>query len=546
MKKFLISLSILAAVGVFHPVFATQLPIEVKNYVLQHEPEATIRFDGLITLKDGTFYLPLLPAYEVKDSAFGIKYTYPENKVFSKKPDIVVFSNNYCLLKLIKTKEGLTVSSLKDLPIEVRTGLLPQDLLVPKGLVLPDSLIGILGDLSIPLTSNLKITEKQQIPQVFDAKEDLPKTPQKIKVIPQLQNKQFFITNFNSNYIYIMPSNLTDVQYTLKLDSIPKTVKEIAQRYLLVATNGKTYIDVVDIPNEEIAKQIDLGVVPDEIIVTRDEKLAYVISNKSPYLFVIDISTMNLIKQIQIKGSPEKIAFSDDETKLIYQDSKTNDIYSVELKNNYVNIYQCNVSNTSKIALINDNIYALSRTKNSFKIYPYQNFVEEKTVKDTTIFGSKKSYYVKSAVFATGPVARNIKKQEQEKLSQNELEKTKYVEDGITIELSQKPVDLIYKNNKLFVLSAATNSIDVVNPQTKVLEKTIPLKIAGFSTKFNPIKNSDMVIITNVMENKYVVFDLLKQKVLQINPIDIPITTLTVVEETEFETNKNKKQAETL
>ena len=546
MKKFLISLSILAAVGVFHPVFATQLPIEVKNYVLQHEPEATIRFDGLITLKDGTFYLPLLPAYEVKDSAFGIKYTYPENKVFSKKPDIVVFSNNYCLLKLIKTKEGLTVSSLKDLPIEVRTGLLPQDLLVPKGLVLPDSLIGILGDLSIPLTSNLKITEKQQIPQVFDEKEDLPKTPQKIKVIPQLQNKQFFITNFNSNYIYIMPSNLTDVQYTLKLDSIPKTVKEIAQRYLLVATNGKTYIDVVDIPNEEIAKQIDLGVVPDEIIVTRDEKLAYVISNKSPYLFVIDISTMNLIKQIQIKGSPEKIAFSDDETKLIYQDSKTNDIYSVELKNNYVNIYQCNVSNTSKIALINDNIYALSRTKNSFKIYPYQNFVEEKTVKDTTIFGSKKSYYVKSAVFATGPVARNIKKQEQEKLSQNELEKTKYVEDGITIELSQKPVDLIYKNNKLFVLSAATNSIDVVNPQTKVLEKTIPLKIAGFSTKFNPIKNSDMVIITNVMENKYVVFDLLKQKVLQINPIDIPITTLTVVEETEFETNKNKKQAETL
>ena len=102
------------------------------------------------------------------------------------------------------------------------------------------------------------------------------------------------------------------------------------------------------------------------------------------------------------------------------------------------------------------------------------------------------------------------------------------------------------KNNKLFVLSAATNSIDVVNPQTKLLEKTIPLKIAGFSTKFNPIKNSDMVIITNVMENKYVVFDLLKQKVLQINPIDIPITTLTVVEETEFETNKNKKQAETL
>ena len=65
---------------------------------------------------------------------------------------------------------------------------------------------------------------------------------------------------------------------------------------------------------------------------------------------------INLVKQIQIKGHPEKIAFSDDESKIIYQDAKTNDIYSVELKNNYVNIYQCNVPNISKLALFNNNI----------------------------------------------------------------------------------------------------------------------------------------------------------------------------------------------
>ena len=549
MKKFLISL-ILLLMGVFQPSFATQLPLEVKNYIIQNEPEATIRFDGLITLKDGTFYLPLLPSYEVKNTAFGIKYTYPENKSFNKKPDIVIFSNNFCLLKLIKTKDGLTVTSLREMPVEIRTGLLPQDLLVPKGLILPDSLVGILGDLSIPLTSNLKITAKQQIPQTFTEKEEMPKSPQKVKVIPQLENKQFFITNFNSNYIYIMPSNLRDVQYTLKLDSVPKTVKEIGEKFLLVSTNGKTYIDVVDIQNEEIAKQIDLGITPDEIIITNDEKYAYVISNNSPYLFVIDLNTMNLVKQIQIKGNPEKIAFSDDEQKIVYQDAKTNDIYSVELKNNYVNIYQCNVPNVSKIALINNNLYALSRTKNVFKIFPYQEFLEEKTAKDTKVFGSKKSYYVKSAVFTAGPVARNIKKQEQEKMEQEELEKTVQVEDGVSVDLSVKPVDLLYKNGKIFVLSAITNSVDVFNPQTNALEKTIPLKIAGFSTKFNPIKNTNMVIITNVVEKKYVVFDLEKQKVLQINPIDVPISTLTVVNQTEFKNEntlkQNKKQPENL
>lgn len=536
----------LLAGGFVLPSFATQLPLEVKNYILQQEPEATVRFDGLITLKDGTFYLPLFPSYEVKDASFGIKYTYPENKSFNKKPDIVIFSNNFCLLKLIKTKEGLTVTPLKDLPVEVRTGLLPQDLLVPKGLVLPDSLVGILGDLSIPLTSNLKITAKQQIPQTFVDIEEMPTTPQKVKVIPQLEDKQFFITNFNSNYIYIMPSDLRDVQYTLKLDSIPKTVKEIAQKYLLVATNGKTYIDVVDIRNEEIAKQVDLGVTPDEIIITKDEKLAYVVSNENPYLFVIDIPTMNLTKQIQIKGNPEKIAFSDDETKIVYQDTKTNDIYSVDLKNNYVNIYQCNVSNASKIALINNNLYVLARTKDSMRIFPYQEFVEEKTVNEAKIFGSKKTYYVKSAIWKTGPVAKNIKKEQQEaEQKQKEMEALAKVEDGLTVKMSPKPVDMIYQNGKMFVLSAALNSLDVFNPASNVLEKTIPLKIAGFSTKLNPIKNSNMIIITNVLEKKYVLFDLEQQKVLQINPIDIPISTITIVNQTQYEADKKAPSKKT-
>ena len=542
MKRFLILLTMMLAVGCFSPAFATQLPLEVKNYIIQNEPEATIRFDGLVTLKDGTFYLPLLPAYEVKDSAFGVKYTYPENKSFAKKPDIIIFSNNFCLLKLIKTKDGLTVTQLKTLPVEVRTGLLPQDLLVPKGLVLPDSLIGILGNLNIPLTSNLKITAKQQIPQTFVDKEEMPKTPQKIKVIPQLENKQFFITNFNSNYIYIVPSNLSDVQYTLKLDSVPKVVKEVAQKYLLVATNGKTYIDVVDIRNEEIAKQIDLGTTADEIIITKNEKYAYVVSNKSPYLFVIDIPTMSLVKQIQIKGKPSKITFSDDETKIIYQDLRTNDIYSVELENNYVNIYQCNVPNASKLALLDNNLYVLARTRNALRIIPYQEYLEVTAENNVKIFASKKSRYVKNAVFATGPVAKNIKKEQQEREKEALEKDVKQVEDGTTIAVSPKPIDILIRDGKLFILSASMNSIDVFNPQTNVVEKTIPLKIAGFSTQFNPIKNSNMVLITNVVEKKYVVFDLEKQKILQTNPIDVLISTITVVNQTEYESGQKTKQ----
>ena len=86
------------------------------------------------------------------------------------------------------------------------------------------------------------------------------------------------------------------------------------------------------------------------------------------------------------------------------------------------------------------------------------------------------------------------------------------------------------------------NSIDVFNTETNEVEKTIPLNIAGFSTKFNPIKKSNMAIITNVIEKKYVVFDLENQKVLQINPIDVPISTITVLNQTEYSVDKTNKQ----
>ena len=359
---------------------------------------------------------------------------------------------------------------------------------------------------------------------------------EKINVISPLKNKQFFITNFSSDYIYIMPADMRDVQYTLKLESIPRAIKEIGNKFLLVATNGKTYIDVVDIQNEEIAKQIDIGVEIDEILVTKDEKLAYVISNKSPNLYVIDLSTMALTKQIQIKGMPEKLNLSTDETKLIYQDNTTSDIYTVEVNNNYVNIYQCNVPNVSKMAIADEKIYILSRTRNALRIFPYQKYVVEENPEEQVVMGSRKSYYIKSALIATGSATKNFFKKQQE-----EYDKLAYVENGDVVQTSIKPVDMIFYNGKLYILSATTNSVDVYNPQKNAIEKTIPLNVPGFSNKFNKINDENIVLITNVAEKKYVVFNLDEQKVLQINPIDVPMTTLTVVKKTKVEKNVEKK-----
>ena len=535
MKKYLVLIAIILSGICAQTGFATQLPAELKNYIITNSPDATIRFDGLITLPDGTLYLPLIPAYGVSSSEFGVKKTYPTDKNFSQKPDVIIFSNNYCLLKLIKKDKGYTVATLKEMPLEMRSGILPQDLLVPKGLVLPDVLVGILGDLDIPLNSNLKIDNAKKKNNALTSSE-LNAVPQKINVIPQLSNKQFFITNFNSNLIYIMPADMRDVQYTLKLDSVPRAVKEINNKFLMVATNGKTYVDVVDVQNEEIAKQIDIGVEADEILISKDQQTAYIISNKSPNIFVIDLVNMALTKQIQVKGLPEKLNFSDDETKLIYQDSATNDIYTVEINNNYVNIYQCNVANVSKLAVAGNKVYALSRTQNKLRIFPYQAFVVEQIASNDFVIGAPKTYYIKNSIFAAGSATKNFFKRQKE-----DAIKEAIVENGDSAEVSNKPVDMIYYNGKIYILSASKCSVDVFNPETGMIEKTIPLSVAGFTNKFNRLQEQNLVIITNVVEKQYVVFDLEKQAVLQVNPIDIPITTLTVVNKTKVSKKEETK-----
>ena len=65
-------------------------------------------------------------------------------------PDIVVFTNDFVLLKVIDEKDGKRTVLYQENPfIEVKTGLLPQDMLVPKGLTVPNNIKTIIGGLRI-------------------------------------------------------------------------------------------------------------------------------------------------------------------------------------------------------------------------------------------------------------------------------------------------------------------------------------------------------------------------------------------------------------
>ena len=148
MRKLIIALSVAAALT--SSAYATQLPQDLKDFVNKSFPKTDFRFDGVVILPDNTVYLPLIPAKFDKEGDITVKSTVPAGRTFAQKPDAVIFSNDFVLLKLITESNGSkTLVKLDNPPVEMRTGLLPQDMLVPRNLSVPENLKNIIGNLEI-------------------------------------------------------------------------------------------------------------------------------------------------------------------------------------------------------------------------------------------------------------------------------------------------------------------------------------------------------------------------------------------------------------
>ena len=131
-------------------VFASKLPNDVWKYVKEQLPQAKQRFDSVVTLNDDTMFIPLTPPAQVDVEQIKIEYSYPEGKTLKTGAQVVLLNNGYSFLKVFKDEKGnYSVTKKDDLPIKVRLGLMPQDMLTPIGLKMPESLKLTLGDLLI-------------------------------------------------------------------------------------------------------------------------------------------------------------------------------------------------------------------------------------------------------------------------------------------------------------------------------------------------------------------------------------------------------------
>ena len=427
MRKLLIILGILFFCT--SNVFAAKIPDDVRGYIEQEIPKADIRFDGVIILPSNTVYLPLFPSLFSDIKSLKIKETYPANLSLREEPDIIIFNNDFVLMKLLTDGQGhRTVLRQTNPPLQVRTGLLPQDMLVPSGLIIPENIKSIVGNLKID-------TKNEDIIRINkdDSFEDFLKNAEPVNhqsLISELKNKTVFVTtNYSKNIQVVEPAHVSP-SYSLAQKSIPIDVKAVNQgKFLLVTSYDRPFIDIVSVADSRFIKQISLGANPEQILLDEENNRAYVTSPSASTIFVIDLKTMCLIQKIKINGYCEHIVLN--EGRLFYADKLHNEVWAIELQKDYELRDVGKFPNISALAYSNNKLFIASRTKSRIAIIDYDTL-------------------------------------------------------GLINEFTtvNKPTAMLLNNNLLYVLGSQNNEIQVIDTTNNCVVKTISLKTSSTNLGF--------------------------------------------------------------
>ena len=536
LKAIILSMLILCISSV--SAYAVQLPRDMKDYLQAQKKVPSIRFDGIVIYNNDVMYLPVIPAYPEKVDTLKIVKTYPLNQSMDSLPDMVLFNNNYALLKIIKAGSNvLTVRNMTDIPSEILTGSLPQDIVVPRGLVFPENLAGILGDVQIPFVGSAKsqsfVSGRRSIPLPTGKRVDNTK---KYQVPAALKNKLFFVNNFQTEYLQVFSSSVSEPLYSLKTSGVMKDVKSFQNgKYLIAATNRQKNLDIIDVADEYVVKHIDLTACPSEIVVDDANNLAYVASVDDESLFIIDLNSFAIKEKVQLVGSPQRMSLSKDGTMLAYVDIKTSDIYILDLKNDYENKLISNYPNATKLILDDGVVYVVARTAPKLRVIQFDLYQNNKTAKtkkdklhDKDINDEEKS----APENLTEDIYTNFEyvAARQKESEQNGKEETvNYATSIRDIPVGIKPVDMAVYNGNLYVLCAGDNTVYTYNiAGGEVVSSKLP--VDGFSKAFTIVPDSNLAVITNMGDLKYVVYDMAQGKAIQTMPVSEYINSINILE----------------
>ena len=479
-KKNIVTLSLTMLLALSSSANASKLPNDIFNYVKGQLPQAQQRFDSVLVINDDLMYIPLTPPTASEVSEIKVEYSYPENKNLKDMPEVLLLNNGYSFLKVFKDEKGnYTLTKKDDLPIKVRLGLMPQDMLTPIGLKMPESLKLTLGDLLIPTKEEgslaLKDDEKGKSQNPYSA----TIKRNEFVAVDNFKDKKVFINPKNSKFLAVYDNSQSAPLYELKLSAMPfKIITSETSKVALVLYWNSKKAEIIDLNNERVVNTIEFDANASDVALDKKNNVAYVASQEAHAIYLINLNAMQLERVIKIDQKPTKIAYCEKDGSISFYDEYLEKAFNIEEQRDNYSVYALgDVSNVSEVVADENNVYTISRTQNELIVF-----------------------------------------------SKNDKKMTN------TIQLDRKPIDSILYNSKLYILCAKDGFMNVVDTLNGKVIKREKIADEGFYSKMILIPGENSILITGINSKTYLIYDLDKMQVANIQDSYVNVSNIMILD----------------
>ncbi len=465
--------------------YASKLPDSLWEYIKKDFPNATQRFDSVVIISKDLMYVPLYPAQRNEVEKIQIDYTYPQGKTLKGLPEVVIFNNNFVLLKLYKDSSGhFSVVDNDNLPLKVKLGVMPQDMLVPAGMKIPENLKIVLGDLVIPAINEGTLivdadgTEHKVKPLAGQVAQEFLSNQDSFYALNELKNKKAYLSTNGSKFVTVYDDTSPKALYELKLSALPsKMAASNTSKFGVVLYFKSKTPEILDLQNEKIISKIELDEEAKDVQIDPKTNLAYIACPSANTIYAVDLNSANIKKAVKLTQAPGKIAIHTTKPALAFVDWTTQDLCVLELANEYYTRILGKAINPAVILYDGEEVYDISRTQNKI-------------------------------------IARN------------------HITGAVQSEilLHKKPVDALLYKGKIFVLCAQEGYVDVYDIGQKKLIKSVNLEQKGFYSKITRIPDTSNAFLTGFDAGKFLVFSFDSMSVIKSQPFELQVSNMMIID----------------
>lgn len=453
---------------------AMDLPPAVLKYLRTKDSSVEIRFDGLVTFGGGQQYLPVLPQDVLEWSkAEKIVRTIPEKAEY---PDFIQFDNNLFLVRLVPTTTGkITLPRMDAYPIELKEGLLPQDLVMPGNLFIPAELKVLLGGLPYS-------------PQVSSDTDPVTGEP-KTTAVKRAVQKTIFLSNLTTNTLFAVDPDAGSIEGRIPFNCVPSSMVPSSDDTLLYATCLTTdEVVVVDTQANLIKTRASVGSKPSHMQLLEESGVLVVANQFSPYLSLVQLSDFTTLPEtVALPSIGSKVMAYNPPTKLLY------------------------VADTT-----------LGTGGKVFEID-----LDQRTVRRTfdTLAG------ISAMVIPEGSNQLWLTSRTENKLEMVSLADGKSIRK---IDIGKKPVAMVQAMGKVLIASGNDSRIDVVQLDTEtwtqhVVGEPILLPEGSFPSGMTQTMDGKLVYVSAAGAESLYVVDVVNERMYKSVPLEYPANSVALI-----------------